>query len=101
MLARTRHFAPIVARISRSLRPSRRSSALVLPFLGIADAGLGLDVVEPGVFHAFAVVQTFLQVTEQVWQPMHLSRLAPSDLRADLHGLSPVGHVSGRPGGVA
>ena len=28
---------------------------LVLPFLGVADAGLGLDIVEPGVFDAFAI----------------------------------------------
>src|SRR5690554_949589 len=28
---------------------------LVFPFLGVADARLGLDIVEPGVFDAFAV----------------------------------------------
>src|SRR4029077_1911303 len=27
---------------------------LFFPILGIADAGLGLDIVEPGIFHAFA-----------------------------------------------
>ncbi len=32
--------------------PAAVPLVLVLPFLGIADAGLGLDVVEPGVFHA-------------------------------------------------
>ena len=32
------------------------------------------------------LVHTFLQVTEQVWQPMHLSRFSTMrDLRADLH----------------
>ncbi|MCY1231524.1 hypothetical protein D9M72_439770 [compost metagenome] len=34
--------------------PAALPFLLVLPFLGIADTGLGLDVVEPGVLHAFA-----------------------------------------------
>ena len=34
--------------------PAAVPDFLVLPFLGIADAGLGLDIVEPGVFHALA-----------------------------------------------
>src|SRR5690606_1093641 len=34
--------------------PAAVPLALVLPFLGIADAGLGLDVVEPGVLDALA-----------------------------------------------
>ena len=32
--------------------PAAIPLVLVLPFLGVTDAGLGLDVVEPGVFHA-------------------------------------------------
>src|SRR5512140_3363707 len=45
------------------------------------------------------VVQTFLQVTEQVWQPMHLSRLRTMPIRArifiaDL--LWPSGRLRGR-----
>ncbi|MNN38777.1 hypothetical protein D3C81_1527890 [compost metagenome] len=34
--------------------PAAVPLALVLPFLGVADARLGLDVVEPGVLHAVA-----------------------------------------------
>ena len=34
--------------------PTALPTLLVLPILGIADAGLGLDVVEPGVFDTFA-----------------------------------------------
>jgi hypothetical protein len=34
--------------------PAAVPLVLVLPFLGVADAGLGLDVVEPGVLHAGA-----------------------------------------------
>src|SRR5690606_15940682 len=33
--------------------PAALPLVLVLPLLGVADAGLGLDVVEPGVLHAF------------------------------------------------
>jgi hypothetical protein len=35
--------------------PAALPLLLVLPFLGITDAGLGLDVVEPRVFHALPV----------------------------------------------
>ena len=56
--------------------PAAVPLVLVLPLLRVADAGFGLDVVEPGVLHAGRLVQTFLQVTEQVWQPMHLSRFS-------------------------
>ena len=38
--------------------------------------GLVSDVVEPGVLDAGRLVHTFLQVTLQVWQPMHLSRFS-------------------------
>src|SRR5699024_4046193 len=34
--------------------PTAFPALLVFPVLGIADAGLGLDVVEPDIFHAFA-----------------------------------------------
>ncbi len=34
--------------------PAALPLVLVFPLLRVADAGLGLDVVEPGVFHAFA-----------------------------------------------
>jgi hypothetical protein len=35
--------------------PAAAPDLLVFPLLRIADAGLGFDVVEPGVFHALAV----------------------------------------------
>ena len=35
-------------------QPAAIPALLVFPFLGIADAGLGLDIVEPGIFDAFA-----------------------------------------------
>ena len=34
--------------------PTTIPALLVFPIFGIADAGLGLHIVEPGVFHAFA-----------------------------------------------
>ena len=37
---------------ARGAHPAPVPLLLVLPLLGIADTGLGLDVVEPGVFHA-------------------------------------------------
>ena len=57
MFASTRHFEPML-RLDLAVllaAPAAVPALLVLPLLGIADAGLGLDIVEPGVFHAFAV----------------------------------------------
>src|ERR1035441_6294747 len=45
--------------------------------------------------HAYSMpgrlVQTFLQVTEQVWQPMHLSRLSTMPIWARIFMLPPAG----------
>ena len=54
--------------------PAAAPALLVLPILGIADAWLGLDIVEPGIFHTLAGGPHVLAGDEQVWQPMHLSR---------------------------
>ena len=45
--------------------------------------------------HAYSMpsrlVHTFLQVTEQVWHPMHLSRLSTMrDLRANFHSAASI-----------
>ena len=49
---------------------------LIFPGVRIPDAGLAFHVIEPGVFHTFTAGPDVLQVTEQVWQPMHLSRFS-------------------------
>ena len=49
---------------------------LVFPVVRETDARLTFHVVEPGVFHPFTAGPDVLQVTEQVWQPMHLSRFS-------------------------
>jgi hypothetical protein len=63
---------------------------LVLPFLGIADAGLGLDIVEPGVFDALAIGPDVLAghragvTADALVEVEH-----HADLRADLHSAPP------------
>src|SRR5947209_19113080 len=42
------------------------------------------------------LVQTFLQVTEQVWQPMHLSRLSTMPIWARIFIPTPKGPPQGR-----
>src|SRR5450755_165234 len=44
------------------------------------------------------LVQTFLQVTEQVWQPMHLSRLSTMPIWARIFMQPPAGPPQGRHG---
>ncbi len=51
--------------------PSRLATLPDLPSFRITNARFGFDVVKPCVLHASRPVQTFLQVTEQVWQPIH------------------------------
>src|SRR5690606_12737620 len=81
--------------------PAAVPAVLVFPVLGVAHAGLGLDVVEPGVFHALAgrpdvlagdrtgmAADAFVQVQDH------------GDLRADFHvpdssGLGLGGHFVG------
>ncbi len=60
--------------------PSRLATLPDLPSFSDNHARFGFDVVKPCVLHTFASGQTFLQVTEQVWQPIHLSRLRPCRL---------------------
>ena len=71
--------------------PAAVPALLVLPILGIADAGLGLDVVEPGVFHAFAVGPHVLAgdgagVTADAFVEVQHHR----DLRADFHSAASI-----------
>ncbi len=56
--------------------PSRLATLLDLPSFSDNQCRFGFDVVKPCVLHAFASGPAFLQVTEQVWQPIHLSRLS-------------------------
>ncbi len=59
---------------------------LVLPLLGITDAGLGLDIVEPGVFDALAVRPDVLAGHRTGVTPDALVEVQHhADLRADLH----------------
>src|SRR6185369_3642815 len=71
--------------------PAAVPALLVLPVLRVADAGLGLDVVEPGVFHAFAVGPYVLAgdragvAADALVEVQH-----HRDLGADLHDYSPL-----------
>ena len=82
--------------------PAAVPFVLVFPFFRVADAGLGFHIIEPGVFHAIAAGPHVLQVTEQVWQPMHLSRFSTMPICArifiDLLGEGRAG--AGRPAGA-
>ena len=82
---------PFVAHLGVDLaavgaRPSAVPLVLVLPFPGITDAGLGLDIVEPGVFHAFAVGPHVLAGHRTGVAADALVEIEHhSDLRADFH----------------
>ena len=66
--------------------PAAVPAVLVLPVLGIADAGLGLDVVEPGVFHALAVGPNVLAGDRAGVTPDALVEVQHhGDLCADFH----------------
>ncbi len=66
--------------------PAAVPALLVLPVLGIADAGLGLDVVEPRVFHALAVGPHVLAGDGAGVTPDALVEVQHHrDLRADFH----------------
>src|SRR5262245_26426237 len=83
--------APLAAELGHDLAigpapPATLPAVLVLPVLGIADAGLGLDVVEPSVFDALARGPDVLagdragMAADALVEVQHLA-----DLRADLH----------------
>ena len=85
--------------------PAAVPLVLVLPFLGIADAGLGLDVVEPRVFHAGPAGPHVLAgdragvAADALVEVQH-----HADLRADFHIDSPcacVGRMSSWATGVS
>ena len=70
--------------------PATVPLVLVFPFLGIADAGFGFDIVEPGVFHArptgpdvFAGDRTSVATNALVQVEHH------ADLCANFHKFSP------------
>ena len=59
---------------------------LIFPFLGITDTGLGLDIVEPGVFNAFAIgPDVFASYRAGVTPDAFVEVEHHADLRADLH----------------
>src|SRR5690554_3295606 len=66
--------------------PAAFPLVLIFPVFGIAYAGLGLNVVKPGVFHAFATGPDVLAgdrtgvATDALVQVQH-----HADLRTDLH----------------
>lgn len=70
--------------------PAALPLLLVFPFLRVADPGLGLDVVEPGVLHAFAAGPDVLAgdragvATDAFVEVQH-----HADLRTNFHGVSP------------
>ena len=81
------------ARADRTVRrahPAALPLLLVFPFLRVADPGLGLDVVEPGVLHAFAAGPDVLAgdragvATNAFVEVQH-----HADLRTNFHGVSP------------
>ena len=71
--------------------PAAVPAVLVLPVLGVADAGLGLDVVEPGVFHALAVGPNVLAGDRAGVTPDALVEVQHhGDLRADFHSAASI-----------
>ena len=71
--------------------PAAVPTVLVLPVLGVADAGLGLDVVEPGVFHALAVGPNVLAGDGAGVTPDALVEVQHhGDLRADFHSAASI-----------
>ena len=70
--------------------PAAVPALLVLPVLGVTDAGLGLDVVEPGVFDALAAGPDVLAGDRAGVAADALVEVQDlADLRADLHLESP------------
>src|SRR5690606_34748710 len=66
--------------------PAALPAFLVLPVLGIADSRLGLDVVEPDVFDAFAIGPDVLAGDRTGMAPDALIEIEHhGDLRADFH----------------
>src|SRR4051812_41998732 len=66
--------------------PAALPALLVLPVFGIADAGLGFDIVEPGVFDAFAAGPDILAGDGAGVAPDALVEVQHHrDLGADLH----------------
>ena len=88
MFASTRHLRAD-ARLDLAVLlalPAAVPALLVLPVLGIADAGLGLDIVEPCVFHAFAAGPHVLAGDRAGVTPDALVEVQHHrDLSADLH----------------
>src|ERR1022692_318714 len=87
------HFAPcrgsIVPLALRTHPPfhlSWFSHSFGYPMPGLVSTLLNQAYSMPG-----RLVQTFLQVTEQVWQPMHLSRLSTMPIWARIFMLPPAG----------
>jgi hypothetical protein len=71
--------------------PTAIPAVLVLPILGIADAGFGLDVVEPRVFHALAVGPNVLTSDRTRMAPDALVEVQHhGDLCADFHKVAPI-----------
>src|SRR3546814_8818033 len=69
--------------------PAAFPAVLIFPVLGIADAGLCLDVVEPDVFHAFAVGPDVLAGDRAGVAPDALVEVEHHvELCADLHSAS-------------
>ena len=93
IFASTRHFEPML-RLDLAVllaTPAAVPALLVFPFLRIADAGLGLDVVEPGVFHAFAVGPNVLAGDRAGVAPDALVEVQHHrDLRADFHSAASI-----------
>ena len=54
--------------------PTAFEMFLVFPLGRIAGAGTGFDIIPPHILGTFRSVHRFLQATEHVWQPIHLSR---------------------------
>src|SRR5215475_1714750 len=70
--------------------PAAVPALLVLPVFGVADTGFCLDVVEPGVLHAFAVGPNVLAGDRTSVAPDALIEVQyHRDLCANLHGSAP------------
>src|SRR6185437_8181184 len=80
--------------------PAAIPALLVFPVLRIADAGFGLDVVEPCVFHAFPVRPNVLAGDRAGVAPDALVEIEyHRDLRADFHSAASILGATGRGSG--
>ena len=80
--------------------PAAVPAVLVFPVLRIADAGLGLDVVEPGVFHPFAIGPDILAGDRARVAPDALVEVQHHrDLSADFHSAASILGATGRGSG--